>query len=71
MQASFNPKPINRPGSKERTKRLNIEISASLHQAMKAHCASRGLRMSDEIRSLLHEHFGTQTASTPVSNGNK
>lgn len=38
-------------------KRLTIDIPESLHRTIKTQCASRGLRMADEIRTLLERHF--------------
>ena len=41
----------------EGTKRLTIDLPASLHARIKASCALRGVKMVDEIRALLEEHF--------------
>jgi len=38
-------------------KRLTIDIPETLHRQIKTSCASRGLRMADEIRTLLERHF--------------
>jgi len=38
-------------------KRLTIDIPESLHRQIKTQCAARGLRMADEIRTLLENHF--------------
>lgn len=38
-------------------KRLTIDIPESLHRQIKTQCAARGLRMADEIRNLLEQHF--------------
>ena len=43
--------------SNEETKRLTIDLPASLHARIKASCALRGAKMADEIRALLEEHF--------------
>ena len=39
--------------TEEKTKRLTIDLPASLHQTFKASCAKRGLKMADVIRDLL------------------
>lgn len=44
----------------EGTKRLTIDLPASLHTRIKATCAVRGVKMADEIRQLLEEHFSEQ-----------
>lgn len=41
----------------EPMKRLTIDVSARLHTRIKAQCALRGLKMADEIRTLLEQHF--------------
>lgn len=41
----------------EETKRLTIDLPASLHARIKASCALRGVKMVDEIRALLEERF--------------
>ena len=41
----------------EETKRLTLDIPATLHKRIKAACAMRGTKMVDEIRSLLEERF--------------
>lgn len=41
----------------ETTKRLTIDIPASLHSRIKVACARRGVKMADEIRALLETHF--------------
>ena len=46
--------------STEGTKRLTIDLPASLHTRIKATCALRGVKMADEIRKLLEEHFSQQ-----------
>jgi hypothetical protein len=38
-------------------KRLTIDLPASLHKRVKSGCAMRGVKMADEIRRLLEEHF--------------
>lgn len=39
-------------------KRLTIDIPAELHSQLKADCALRGSKMTDEIRKLLMEKYG-------------
>lgn len=39
-------------------KRLTIDISAELHTKLKADCALRGRKMTDEVRELLMEKYG-------------
>jgi len=45
------------PGGEEEMKRLTIDVPARLHRRIKAQCASRGLKMADEIRELLERHY--------------
>jgi hypothetical protein len=47
----------DRKPDEERTKRLTIDIPASLHAKIKASCAMRGTKMVDEITALLEERF--------------
>ena len=41
----------------EATKRLTIDVPASLHGRIKSQCALRGVKMTDELRELLEQHF--------------
>lgn len=41
----------------EKMKRLTIDVPADLHRRIKVNCASRGVKMADEIRRLLAEAF--------------
>jgi hypothetical protein len=41
----------------EGTKRLTIDVPASLHAKIKASCAMRGTKMVDEITALLQDKF--------------
>ncbi len=41
----------------EAIKRLTLDIPASLHARIKSACALRGVKMNEEIRKLLEEHF--------------
>ena len=38
-------------------KRLTIDVTEELHRRIKGDCASRGVKMADEIRALLEQHF--------------
>lgn len=38
-------------------KRLTIDVPESLHSQIKSACALRGVKMADEIRTLLETHF--------------
>jgi hypothetical protein len=38
-------------------KRLTVDVPATLHNRVKSQCAARGLKMADEIRSLLEKTF--------------
>ncbi|AMW35850.1 hypothetical protein HEQ62_10525 [Haematospirillum jordaniae] len=44
--------------AEEPMKRLTIDIPASLHRAIKAQCAMRGSKISDELRDLLLQKYG-------------
>jgi predicted DNA binding CopG/RHH family protein len=41
----------------EPTKRLTIDVPASLHTRIKIQCAKDGVVMAEEIRTLLEKHF--------------
>jgi hypothetical protein len=41
----------------ERTKRLTIDVSISLHKRIKSQCALQDDQMADVIRDLLEERF--------------
>ena len=69
-KVTFGGKPTARPGSGspddwvhakegggEKTKRLTVDISWSLHQRVKSGCALQGLQMADLVRGLLEKHF--------------
>jgi len=38
-------------------KRLTIDLPAELHARLKAECAIRGVKMADEIRSILADRL--------------
>lgn len=41
----------------EGNKRLTLDLPVSLHTRIKVTCAARGVKMVDEIRQLLEQHF--------------
>jgi predicted DNA binding CopG/RHH family protein len=41
----------------EGNKRLTLDLPTSLHTRIKVTCAARGVKMADEIRKLLEQHF--------------
>lgn len=41
----------------EPTTRFTIDIPVSLHRLIKSDCALRGVKMNEEIRNLLENHF--------------
>lgn len=41
----------------EQTTRFTIDIPVSLHRLIKSECALRGVKMNEEIRKLLEQHF--------------
>lgn len=41
----------------EPMKRLTIDVSATLHAQIKSQCAIKGVKMADELRALLEQHF--------------
>jgi hypothetical protein len=41
----------------ETTKRLTLDIPASLHTRIKSTCALRGVKMADALRELLETNF--------------
>ena len=45
------------PSRAETMKRLTIDVSASLHRRIKIHCAQREIKIADEVRRLLEQHF--------------
>lgn len=42
---------------KQPMKRLTVDLPAELHARVKAQCAMRGVKISDEIRAMLEERF--------------
>ncbi|HNG92017.1 MAG: hypothetical protein K1Y36_29980 [Blastocatellia bacterium] len=43
----------------EPLKRLTLDIPQSLHAKIKSQCALRGVKMVEEIRTILEKHFVT------------
>ncbi|MGB3694221.1 MAG: hypothetical protein WBG70_08295 [Spirulinaceae cyanobacterium] len=43
---------------KEKMKRLTLDISESLHRAIKMKSVEEGVPMTDILRELLQKHFG-------------
>lgn len=44
--------------SLEKMKKLTIDITESLHKAIKSSCAMRGTKIADEVRELLYQKYG-------------
>lgn len=42
----------------EKMKRLTIDVTESLHKAIKSACALRGTKIADEVRELLINKYG-------------
>ena len=42
----------------EKMKRLTIDVTEGLHRLIKTSCATRGVKMADEIRELLLQKYG-------------
>ena len=49
------------PATRERTKRLTLDVRESLHRRIKVTCAAKGEDMADELRSILEEKFPEQS----------
>ena len=47
----------NRSTEEVKMKRLTIDVSEELHRRIKSNCAGKGVKMADEIRTLLEQHF--------------
>lgn len=47
----------NRSTDEVKMKRLTIDVSEELHRRIKSNCAVKGVKMADEIRTLLEQHF--------------
>ena len=48
---------VSEPVPEVKMKRLTLDVAEVLHRKIKAACANRGVKMADEIRSLLETHF--------------
>ncbi len=44
----------------EPMKRLTIDVTESLHRAIKSACAMRGTKIADEVRELLLQKYGNK-----------
>lgn len=42
----------------EKMKRFTFDVPESLHRAVKISCAERGVKIADELRSILIERYG-------------
>lgn len=42
---------------KMKMQRFTIDVPISLHRKIKTSCASRSVKMADEIRHLLYQHY--------------
>lgn len=65
-KVTFGAKPIANPSAdswvgdrkvEEATKRLTLDIPATLHGRIKSACALRGTKMVEEITALLEEKY--------------
>ncbi len=71
-KVSIGAKPTTRPATadawvenratdatatRETMKRLTFDIPDALHRRIKATCATRGVKMADELRAMLERHF--------------
>lgn len=54
-------KNTQQPDKKERMKRLTVDIPESIHRKLKADCAIKGNKISDEIRGMLSEKYCSQS----------
>ena len=48
---------VNNRAAPEGLKRLTFDVPESLHRRIKVACAQRGVKMSDDLRSLLEKHY--------------
>jgi hypothetical protein len=56
-KASTDDWVATRQAEPDQMKRFTIDVTAELHTRIKMDCASRGVKMSDEIRALLEGAF--------------
>lgn len=52
---------VNRRSTDDSMKRLTIDIPLSLHTALKMDCASRGVKIADEVREFLISRYENKT----------
>ena len=45
------------PEPKIDMKRLTLDVPADLHRQIKTSCASRGVKMAEELRDILESHY--------------
>jgi hypothetical protein len=57
QEVPADPAPAQPPPPPEPTKRLTMDLPASLHQRVKVGCAVEGVRMTDVVRELLEARF--------------
>jgi hypothetical protein len=48
---------VNSRATGDEMKRLTFDIPASLHRRIKVACASKGVKMADDLRELLERHY--------------
>lgn len=48
---------VNSRATGEEMKRLTFDIPASLHTRIKVACARKGVKMADDLRELLDQHY--------------
>jgi hypothetical protein len=48
---------VNNRTAPEETKRLTLDVSASLHKRIKTACAQKGVKMADDLRELLERTY--------------
>lgn len=51
---------VNNQAGKDTLKRFTIDIPEGLHTKIKTACASKGVKMRDEIIGLLEKHFSAK-----------
>jgi predicted DNA binding CopG/RHH family protein len=58
---STSPEPVAET-SPTKMKRLTIDVSETLHRALKLKSVEQGVPMADLVRDLLEQHFGSQAS---------
>lgn len=51
----------------EPMKRLTIDVPMNLHTRIKVTCARRGVKIADEVRALLEQHFADEPTNSEIS----